>query len=226
MTRPQLALFDLDNTLLPIDSDHEWVEFLIRHQLAGNPEKVKQRNREIYAKYEAGTLTIEESASFMLSFLALHSPFELARYHERYMQEVIRPHIKKQALALVQTHMENGDLCCLVSATNRWVIEPIGRAFAFEHIIGTTPEFKRGKFTGKFTGVASYQAGKITRVNSWLKSLNLHWDQFGETYFYSDSTNDLPLLEYVSCPIATNPSPALRRIAQEKNWQIIDLFSD
>ncbi len=160
MTSRNLALFDLDHTLLPIDSDHEWVEFLIRHQLAGDPEAVRRRNDELYAKYQAGTLTIEESAAVMLGFLKMHSPYDLAKYHEIYMQEVIRPNIKKVATDLVDKHLSQGDLCCLVSATNTFVITPIGRAFAFENIIGTTPEFINGRYTGKFVGTASYKEGK------------------------------------------------------------------
>ncbi len=224
MTSRNLALFDLDHTLLPIDSDHEWVEFLIRHQLAGDPEAVRRRNDELYAKYQAGTLTIEESAAVMLGFLKMHSPYDLAKYHEIYMQEVIRPNIKKVATDLVDKHLSNGDLCCLVSATNTFVITPIGRAFAFENIIGTTPEFENGRYTGKFVGTASYKEGKITRVQEWLATLSLSLNDFEKSYFYSDSINDLPLLEKVTHPVATNPQDSLRKIAQEKGWAILDLF--
>ncbi len=224
MTSRNLALFDLDHTLLPIDSDHEWVEFLIRHQLAGDPEAVRRRNDELYAKYQAGTLTIEESAAVMLGFLKMHSPYDLAKYHEIYMQEVIRPNIKKVATDLVDKHLSNGDLCCLVSATNTFVITPIGRAFAFENIIGTTPEFINGRYTGKFVGTASYKEGKITRVQEWLATLSLSLNDFEKSYFYSDSINDLPLLEKVTHPVATNPQDSLRKIAQEKGWAILDLF--
>ncbi len=224
MTSRNLALFDLDHTLLPIDSDHEWVEFLIRHQLAGDPEAVRRRNDELYAKYQAGTLTIEESAAVMLGFLKMHSPYDLAKYHEIYMQEVIRPNIKKVATDLVDKHLSQGDLCCLVSATNTFVITPIGRAFAFENIIGTTPEFINGRYTGKFVGTASYKEGKITRVQEWLATLGLSLNDFEKSYFYSDSINDLPLLEKVTHPVATNPQDSLRKIAQEKGWAILDLF--
>lgn len=224
MTNRKLALFDLDHTLLPIDSDHEWIEFLIRHQLAGDPEEVRRRNNELYAKYAAGQLHIEESAAFMLSFLKMHTPFDLAKYHEQYMQEVIRPNIRPQALNLVDQHLSQGDLCCLVSATNSWVITPIARAFAFEHIIGTTPEFLNGRFTGRVSGVPSYKEGKITRVQAWLASLGKSFDDFTQSYFYSDSINDLPLLEKVSYPIATNPQNSLRQIAKERHWKILDLF--
>lgn len=219
-----LALFDLDHTLLPIDTDYEWVEWLSRHHLAGDPAEVARRNQEIMDKYDAGQLTIEESAAFVLSFLAMHTPFELGKYHERFMADVVRPAITEQAFELVDRHLRDGDLCCLVSATNTFVIQPVGRAFGFEHIIGTTPEYTKGRYTGQFVGVASYQEGKITRVEEWLDGLNLGFKDFESIYFYSDSINDLPLLEKATDPIATNPSPALREIAEQKNWKIIDLF--
>lgn len=225
MTANNIALFDLDHTLLPIDSDHEWIEFLVRHNLAGDPEAVKRRNQEIYDKYTHGTLTIEESAEFVLSFLAMHPPYDLARYHEQFMQEVIRPNIQEGAIDLVRQHQEAGDLCCLVSATNTWVIAPIARAFGFEHCIGTDPEYINGHFTGRFTGVASYQAGKITRVEQWLAPMGRQISDFDKSYFYSDSMNDLPLLEVVSHPVATNPQDKLRQIAQDNDWKIIDLFA-
>ena len=225
MNANTIALFDLDHTLLPIDSDHEWIEYLVRHNLAGDPEAVKRRNQEIFDKYNNGILTIEESAEFVLSFLAMHSPYDLARYHEGFMQEVIRPNLHQHAIDVVREHHEAGDLCCLVSATNTWVIEPIARAFGFEHCIGTTPEYRNGRFTGHFTGVASYQEGKITRVEQWLKTMGLTLSDFKKSFFYSDSMNDLPLLEVVTHPVATNPQDKLREIAQDKNWKILDLFA-
>ena len=223
-TTTTLALFDLDHTLLQIDTDYEWVEWLSRNNLAGDPAEVKRRNQEIMDKYGAGQLTIEESAAFVLSFLTMHSPFELAAYHERFMAEVVRPNITQQACDLVNQHLSNGDLCCLVSATNSFVIEPVGRAFGFSHIIGTTPEYLNGRYTGQFVGVASYKEGKITRVEEWLKSLNLTFESFNEVHFYSDSMNDLPLLEKATHAVATNPSPTLREVAVRNNWAIIDLF--
>ena len=223
-TTTTLALFDLDHTLLPIDTDYEWVEWLSRNNLAGDPAEVKRRNQEIMDKYDAGQLTIEESAAFVLSFLTMHSPFELAAYHERFMAEVVRPNISQQACYLVNQHLSNGDLCCIVAATNSFVIEPVGRAFGFSHIIGTTPEYLNGRYTGQFVGVASYKEGKITRVEEWLKSLNLTFESFNEVHFYSDSMNDLPLLEKATHAVATNPSPTLREVAVRNNWAIIDLF--
>ena len=223
-TKQSLALFDLDHTLLPIDTDYEWIEWLSRNNLAGDPVEVERKNQEIMDKYDAGQLTIEESAAFVLSFLAMHNPFDLAVYHERFMAEVVRPNITAQAYALVEKHLRNGDVCCLVSATNSFVIEPVGRAFGFTHIIGTTPEYINGHYTGQFVGVASYKEGKITRVEEWLKSINSTLEDFSEIYFYSDSMNDLPLLEKATHPVATNPSPALREVAERNNWAIIDLF--
>lgn len=224
MNNTTIALFDLDHTLLPIDTDFEWVEWLSRNNLAGDPADVARRNQEIMDKYDAGQLTIEESAEFVLSFLTMHSPFDLAKYHERFMAEVVRPNITAVACDLVKKHLSNGDLCCLVSATNTFVIQPVGRAFGFQNIIGTDPEYVNGRYTGKFVGVASYQEGKITRVNDWLKGLGHTLSDFEESYFYSDSMNDLPLLEQVTHPVATNPSDALREVAQQRNWTILDLF--
>ena len=219
-----LALFVLDQTLLPIDTDYEWVEWLSRNNLAGDPAEVERRNQEIMDKYDAGVLTIEESAAFVLSFLAMHNPFDLMKYHECFMAEVVRPNMTDKAFELVDQHLRQGDLCCLVSATNSFVIYPVERAFGFEHIIGTTPEYINGRYTGRFTGVASYKEGKVTRVEEWLANLNHAFDDFEKVYFYSDSINDLPLLEKATHPIATNPSPDLRKIAEQKNWEIIDLF--
>ncbi len=224
ITTRTLALFDLDHTLLPIDTDYEWIEWLSRNQLAGDPAEVARRNQEIMDKYDAGQLTIEESAAFVLSFLAMHNPFDLGKYHERFMAEVVRPNITEAAFELVDQHLRAGDLCCLVSATNTFVIQPVGRAFGFEHIIGTTPEYINGRYTGQFVGTASYQEGKITRVEQWLNSLGGALEDFETIYFYSDSMNDLPLLEKATHPVATNPSPALREIAEKNNWAIIDLF--
>lgn len=223
-TKKTLALFDLDHTLLPIDTDYEWVQWLSRNNLAGDPVEVERKNLELMDKYNAGQLTIEESAAFLLGFLAMHNPFDLAKYHERFMAEMVRPNISQAACDLVNKHLKDGHLCCLVSATNTFVIQPVGRAFGFEHIIGTIPEYLNGRYTGKFVGTASYQEGKITRVTEWLKGLNADLQSFDKTYFYSDSINDLPLLEQVTHPIATNPSEALREIAKNNNWETIDLF--
>ncbi len=220
----RLALFDLDHTLLPIDTDRHWVDFLARNGWGGDPKVVQAKNRELMEKYTAGTLKIEESVEFMLGFLSLHSPYELARFHEKYMHDVVRPAFREEAVALVSKHLEQGDLCCLVSATNEFVISPVARAFGIPNVIGTVPEYKNGRYTGKVVGTPSYQAGKVTRVNEWLGSMGRQLSDFSESWFYSDSQNDIPLLEVVTHPVATNPVPPLRELAQEKGWPVLDLF--
>jgi len=222
----QLALFDLDHTLLPLDSDYQWAEFLARTGRAGDPAEALRRNNELMDRYNAGELTADQSAEFMLGLLARATPPELAEWHEVFMAEVVRPAILPAAEALVQKHIAQGDLCAIVTATNSFVTEPIARAFGIEHLIATIPEMENGRYTGRISGVASFQAGKITRVNEWLADLGRNFSDFEETYFYSDSPNDLPLLEVVSKPIATNPSPTLRQIAQDRGWPILDLFKD
>ncbi|MGB3289994.1 MAG: HAD family hydrolase [Burkholderiaceae bacterium] len=221
-----LALFDLDHTLLPLDSDYQWADFLARSGRAGDPAEAQRRNEELMERYNAGRLTAQESAEFMLGLLTRGSVMDLAAWHEAFMAEVIRPAILPSAQDLVRRHMENGDLCAIVTATNEFVTAPIARAFGIPHLIATQAEMRDGRYTGRIQGTPSFQAGKITRVNEWLASMGKTMDSFERVYFYSDSPNDLPLLEVVSHPIATNPSPTLRRVAQERDWQILDLFKD
>lgn len=227
MTHPtRLALFDLDHTLLPLDSDYQWADFLARTGRAGDPAEAQARNEELMERYNAGQLTAEQSAEFMLGLLTRATPPELARWHEDFMTEVIRPAIRDNAIELVQRHLTRGDLCAIVTATNDFVTAPIARAFGVPHLVATVAQMDRGRYTGRIQGVPSFQAGKIIRVDDWLRSMGLTRDAFDEVYFYSDSPNDLPLLEVVSHPIATNPSPRLREIAQEKGWKVLDLFQD
>lgn len=227
MTSPsRLALFDLDHTLLPLDSDYQWADFLARTGRAGDPAEAQRQNEELMDRYNAGNLTAEESAEFMLGLLTRGSQPELALWHEAFMAEVIRPAIRQNAIDLVQEHMARGDLCAIVTATNDFVTAPIARAFGIPHLIATVAESREGRYTGRIQGVPSFQAGKIVRVDEWLATMGLARDAFQEVYFYSDSTNDLPLLEVVSHPVATNPSPTLRDIAQERGWKILDLFKE
>jgi len=226
MTIPhRLALFDLDHTLLPLDSDHQWAEFLARTGRAGDPELVRQRSNALMQQYNAGELTAEKAAEFMLGLLAAHSPTDLAAWHEQYMTEVVRPAIHAPALDLVREHLEAGDLCAVVTATNHFVTAPIARAFGVPHLIATTAEYRAGRYTGRIAGVPSFKEGKITRVEQWLKEMGRRLTDFDRTWFYSDSINDVPLLEVVSDPVATNPSPPLRALAQARGWRILDLFS-
>lgn len=227
MTSPQyLALFDLDHTLLPLDSDYQWADFLARTGRVGDPVQAQRRNQELMDRYNAGNLSAEESYAFMLGLIANQPRQTLMEWQEAFMEEVILPAILPQARELVQEHRAQGHLCALVTATNEFVTAPVAKAFGFEHLIATIPESKDGVYTGRIYGVPSYQDGKITRVDQWLHALGLKREQFEKIWFYSDSPNDLPLMEVVSHPVATNPSNHLRHLALERNWQIIDLFDD
>lgn len=227
MISPQnLALFDLDHTLLPLDSDYQWADFLARTGRAGDPVEAQRRNEALMDQYNEGKLSAEESAEFMLGLIANQPRETLLQWQEVFMQEIILPAVHPQALELVKKHQAQGDLCAIVTATNEFVTTPIAKLFGFEHLIATIPERKEGVYTGRISGVPSFQAGKITRVDQWLHELGLKRDQFEKVWFYSDSPNDLPLMEVVSDPVAANPSDRLRQIAQERNWQIINLFDD
>lgn len=220
----RLALFDLDHTLLPLDSDYQWADFLARSGRVGDPAEAMRRNDELMARYNAGNLTADETYEFMLGLLTRADIDELEQWHAAYMDEVVRPAIDDAALDLVRQHREQGDLCAIVTATNEFVTTPIAQAFGIEHLIATVPERVGNRYTGKVQGVPSYQEGKITRVETWLNELGQSLDSFEQTWFYSDSINDLPLMERVSHPVATNPSPALRALAQERGWPVLDLF--
>ena len=224
MTSRRLALFDLDHTLLPLDSDYQWADYLARTGRAGDPDEARRRNDDLMDRYNRGELTAEQAAEFMLGLLAAHTPYDLAAWHEAFMEEVIRPSMTPPARELVQSHLEAGDLCALVTATNSFVTAPIARAFGVPHLVATDAESLRGRYTGRILGTPSFKEGKVVRVNDWLAGMNLGLADFAESFFYSDSVNDVPLLEKVTRPIAANPSPSLRKIAQERGWQVIDLF--
>lgn len=222
----RIALFDLDHTLLPLDSDYQWADFLARTGRAGDPVEAQRRNEELMDRYNAGNLTAEQAAEFMLGLLAAAELDELAAWHEEFMESVILPSIRPSAQELVQQHLDRGDLTAIVTATNEFVTAPIARLFNIPHLIATTPEQREGRYTGAIQGVPSFQQGKVTRVNDWLAGMGKTLADFETSYFYSDSINDLPLLEAVTHPIATNPSPTLRDIAVSRGWEILHLFKD
>lgn len=223
----RLALFDLDHTLLPFDSDHLWADFLARTGRAGDPDIARQRNDELLRRYDEGTLSAEEAADFMLGLLRLGSPAELAQWQQDYMEQVILPGVLPVARDLVAHHQDRGDLCAIVTSTNAFVTRPIADVLGIPNLIATIPERDaQGHYTGRIQGTPSFQAGKVLRVRAWLRGLGLQLEDFKESWFYSDSMNDLPLLEVVSHPVATNPSPALRELAAGRGWQILDLFAD
>ncbi len=226
MTR-HLALFDLDHTLLPFDSDYQWAEFLARTGRAGDPDQARARNDDLMRRYNEGTLSAEEAADFMLGLLRLGTADELAAWHREYMDEVVRPRLLPQAHALVDQHRARGALCAIVTATNEFVTGPIAQALGIQHLIATIPQQDaRGRYTGRISGTPSFSTGKVLRVHQWLQTLDRQLEDFDETWFYSDSMNDLPLLEAVSHPVATNPSAALRGLARARGWRELDLFAD
>ena len=219
-----LALFDLDHTLLPIDSDYEWGCFLGRIG-AVDPNDYEARNQRFYKDYQAGTLVIEDFLAFSLEPLARNEPAVLDGWHRRFMTEVIEPVLRAEARELVRRHLDRGDLVAVVTATNDFVTAPIVRAFGVEHLIATRAEHRDGRYTGRPDGTPSFREGKIARVDEWLESIGRRLTDFERSWFYSDSANDLPLLERVTDPVATNPDPTLRARAVAEGWPIIELFA-
>ncbi len=219
-----LALFDLDNTLLAGDSDFEWAQFLISKGIVDR-EIQEAQNIRFYEQYKAGTLDIHEFLAFQLAPLARHPRAELDAWHAEYMDRHIRPIMTLKARTLVLEHMAAGDLCAIVTATNSFVTGPIARAFGIPHLIGAIPavDVQSGAFSGTPTGTPSFQGGKIVRVEQWLESLGLWWGSFDDSFFYSDSHNDLPLMQKVKTPIAVDPDDKLRGHASEMGWKIITL---
>jgi HAD superfamily hydrolase (TIGR01490 family) len=217
-----LALFDLDNTLLSGDSDFEWAQFLIGKGVVDR-EIQEAKNIEFYEQYKAGTLDIQAFLAFQLAPLTRHPRAELDAWHAEYLERHIRPLIGDAARALVRQHLDGGDLCALVTATNSFVTGPIAREFGVAHLIATVPEWEDGRFTGRARGTPSFREGKILRTEAWLESLGLCWGSFEKSYFYSDSLNDLPLLSTVDTPVAVDPDETLRAHASEMGWKIITL---
>lgn len=219
-----LALFDLDHTLLPLDSDYEWGQFLCRLG-AVDTEAFTARNLEFYKQYQNGTLNPVEYLEFALGTLANFPASQLAAWHDQFMDEVIRPAMRKEARALVAEHQEAGDLVCIITATNRFVTGPIAKAFGIGHLIAAEPEILAdGTVTGKLVGTPPFGAGKVTNTHAWLASLGKTLDGFARSTFYSDSQNDIPLLSAVTHPVATNPNAALAAHAQAHGWPILKLF--
>ncbi|HWT70982.1 MAG TPA: HAD family hydrolase [Oxalicibacterium sp.] len=219
-----LALFDLDHTLLPIDSDYEWGQFLARKG-AVEPVEFATRNAAFYAQYENGTLDPVEYLEFALGTLAGFSRHELQDWQLAYMREVIEPKILPAARALVKQHRDAGDLVAIVTATNRFITAPIAHALDVEHLIAAEPELDaEGHPTGKLRGVPTSGAGKIVHTKAWLAARGQKLEDFERSYFYSDSQNDIPLLSIVTDPIATNPNARLAAHAQAHGWPIIRLF--
>jgi len=217
-----LALFDLDNTLLACDSDYEWGQFLVDRGVLKRDEYEAQ-NAAFYEQYKAGTLDIHEFLGFALRPLADHAPEDLERWHAEFMAARIRPAMGAAARALVHRHLEAGDLCAVVTATNSFVTGPIARAFGVPHLVATEPERVGGRFTGRVAGTPCFREGKIARVDAWLAAQGRRLADFAASSFYSDSHNDLPLLARVSRPVAVDPDPTLAAEATRRGWPVISL---
>jgi len=217
-----LALFDLDNTLLAGDSDFQWAQFLIEQRVLDR-EVYEARNVEFYEQYKAGTLDIHEFLDFQLKPLSRHPRSQLDAWHSDFMQNRILPIITPAARKLVEEHTLAGDLCVIITATNSFVTAPIARALKVANLIATEPEQKGGEFTGRVSGLPCFREGKIARLESWLDEHNLTWLSFLESWFYSDSLNDLPLLKKVTHPVAVDPDATLKAHAERNGWPIISL---
>ena len=217
-----LALFDLDNTLLAGDSDFEWAQYLISRGVLDR-EVYEARNQDFYDQYKAGTLDIHEFLDFQLKPLSRHPRSELDAWHADFMASRILPIVTAKGRELVRRHLAEGALAAIVTATNSFVTAPIAREFGIAHLVATEPERSGSVFTGGVAGIPCFREGKIVRVEAWLAGLGHDWNSFGRSWFYSDSLNDLPLLGKVSDPVAVDPDPTLDRHARERGWPIISL---
>ena len=217
-----LALFDLDNTLLNGDSDFEWSQFLIRIGVLDS-ELFEAKNLAFYEHYKAGTLNIQEFLDFQLKPLSRHARKTLDQWHQRFMSEQALGMITLAARELVNRHRAAGDICIIITATNSFVTAPIAREFGIEHLIATEPEQIHGEFTGNVVGVPSFREGKIIRLENWLAERGWTLESFDSSTFYSDSLNDLPLLCKVKNPVAVNPDDTLRAHAEQHGWPVMSL---
>ncbi|MBY0574237.1 MAG: HAD-IB family hydrolase [Undibacterium sp.] len=223
-----LALFDLDHTLLPLDSDYEWGKFLTQvlpRSGEVNAQEFSRRNSEYFLQYQHGSLDPVAYLEFALGTLAHFPRAQLDAWHAQFMQEVIQPALLAPAFEIIKQHQEQDDLVAIITATNRFVTEPIATALGIKHLMAAEPELDQsGNITGKLYGVPSSGIGKVVHLQAWLKQHGKDMRDFPKTYFYSDSHNDIPLLSIVSHPIATNPSTTLLAHAEKKAWTLLYLF--
>ncbi len=220
----RLTLFDLDGTLIPTDSDHAFGEFVIELGWADGTAH-RRANDRFYQQYVDGVLDIAAYVDFTTGPWRDRPLEELAAARRRFVEEFARPALRESALSLVRRHQAEGDLVAIVTATNAFVTRPIADLFGVPELIATELDTDdAGRVTGAIRGQPSFRDGKIGRVQDWLAGRGLGLDDFERSTFYSDSTNDLPLLERVSHPVATNPGPALEKIANERGWPILRLF--
>ncbi|MCH4809983.1 HAD family hydrolase [Vreelandella neptunia] len=214
-----LAIFDLDNTLLSIDSDHAWGEFLLEQGVV-DPIAYREANERFMADYNAGTLDMAAFLEMALKPLADNTPEQLSAWHQQFMASKIEPSILPKAEELLARHRTKGDTLLIITATNRFITAPIAERLGVDHLIAVNPEVANGRYTGRVSGIPSYREGKVTRLNQWLEQQDISMDG---AWFYSDSHNDLPLLEQVDHPVAVDPDETLRKVAEERHWRIMSL---
>jgi len=214
-----LAIFDLDNTLISDDSDYLWGQFLVDQGIV-DKDQYEEANAKFYDDYKQGTLDIVEFLHFSLAPLAKNDPQQLYKWRSQFIEEIIKPIQLKPAIKLVNKHRFKGDTVMVITATNRFVTEPIVKLFGIDILLATTPEFIDGRYTGKFEGTPCFQEGKVTLLNQWLEDSN---ETMENSSFYSDSFNDLALLKLVDNPVAVDPDDKLRAHAVEKNWPCMSL---
>ena len=218
----QLAIFDLDNTLLNGDSDYNWSLFLIQHGILDS-DLHKERNEQFFKEYQSGNLDVYAYCEFQFKTLKDNPRELLDELRSDYVKKIINPMITKEAKDLVESHRKENHKLLIITATNSYITRPIADLFGIEDLIGTDLEELNGEFTGKVSGLPSFQEGKIIRLNSWREKRGLIFEELEKTFFYSDSMNDIPLLEKVSNPVAANPDEILEKKATKENWPIIYL---
>lgn len=214
-----LAIFDLDHTLINEDSDYLWGKYLVDHEIV-EPDYYKKKNDQFYDDYQNGTLDIDEYLNFSLRPLKEHSIKKLYAWREDYVKTIIEPTIAKNSKRLIQDHKDKGHTLIIVSATNKFVTEPIAYLLGISNLLSTEPEIINNQYTGNYIGIPTFKDGKIKALNKWMK---VHNHNLEGSYFYSDSINDLPLLEQVTHPIVVNPDERLKAISIENDWLEIDL---
>ena len=214
-----LAIFDLDNTLLAGDSDYLWGKFLAQRGIV-DPEFYEQENQRFYDEYKAGELDILEFLAFSLKPLSEHSPTTLAALHADFMTECIRPIITPATRQLLAKHRDQGDILLIITATNRFITAPIAEELEVPHLLATDPEMVNGRYTGRVEGIPCFREGKVGRLQLWLQQTGYN---LADSWFYSDSHNDLPLLEMVTHPVAVDPDETLADHAEAKGWPIMSL---
>ena len=214
-----LAIFDLDNTLIGGDSDYLWGEFLCDEGIISDKDSFQKMNDYFYQQYEIGKLDIYAWAEFSFKVLTEFSLNELNKLRQEFIDTKIRPIFLEKAQNCIDTHKKNGDTVIVITASNTFITKPIVEMYGIKHLLATEPEFKSGRFTGKVSGIPCFQSGKIDNLMPWLENHNA---SLNGSYFYSDSHNDLPLLELVDNPIAVNSDKVLTSVAEEKGWQVFN----